>query len=138
MGSLQRSLTEVFLKQASLPADEDSVRSYRFRWWKNPREKLKSGLTLTDEGFQFLAETLNLRYYEVAFPADFQFTAQIVLWLDNFIECPHYYSKKEIIVFREKTASELMLFSGDVRKYGTAKAMARQRELESQKFLKQG
>ena len=133
MGSIQHSLTEIFLKQAGLPSDEESVRSYRFRWWKNPRAKLKSGLTLTQEGFEFLTNSLGLRYYEISFPKDLEFTPKIILWFDNFIDCPHYYNKKQIIVFKEKTAAELMLFSGDVRKYGTAKAMARQRELEEQR-----
>ena len=132
MGSFQRTLTKIFLEQAGLPSDEESIRSYRFRWWKNPRDKLKSGLTLTQEGFQFLTNTLELKYYEIDFPKDLEFTAQVILWFDNFIDCPHFYNKKQIIVFKEKTAAELMLFSGDVRKYGTAKAMARQRELENQ------
>lgn len=131
MGSVQRSLTKIFLAQADLPTDDDSIRAYKFRWWKNPREKLDSGLTLTQEGFQFLSNTLGLKYYEITFPKDFQFTTQVVLWLDQFLDCPHYYTKKEIIVFKEKKAAELMLFSGDVRKYGLARALARQRSLEA-------
>lgn len=131
MGSLQESLTKVFLKQADLPTDDNSVRSYTFRWWKNPRKKLNSGLALTQEGFQFLTNTLELKYYTIPFPKDFQFTVQIILWLDQFIDCPHYYNQKEIMVFKEKKAAELMLFAGDVRKYGLAKALARQRELEA-------
>ena len=132
MGSLQRSLTEVFLRQAGLSVDENSIKSHRLRWWKNPRDKLQSGLALTQEGFEFLANTLNLQHYEITFPKDLVFTAQVVLWFDSFIDCPHYYNNKEIIVFKERTATELMLFSGDVRKFGTAKAMARQRELDNQ------
>lgn len=131
MGSVQKTLTKIFLEQANLPSDEDSIHAYKFRWWKNPREKLDSGLTLTQEGFQFLTNTLNLKCYEIPFPKDFQFTSQVILWLDQFLDCPHYYTKKEIIVFKEKKAAELMLFSGDVRKYGLAKALARQRSLES-------
>jgi hypothetical protein len=123
------ALTLIFLKQAGMPTDEASVRKMMFAWWKNPRAKTEGGLTLTKEGFQFLSNTLGLKYYEIPFPKGFKFTTQVVLFLDQFIDCPNYYTKKEIIIFNEKKAAELMLFSGDVRKYGIAKAMARQRDL---------
>jgi hypothetical protein len=123
------ALTRIFLRQANLPVTDESVRKAQFKWWKNPREKQEGGLALTDEGLDHLAVTLGLKYYEIPFPKGFEFTTQIVLFLDQFIDCPNYYTKKAILVFNEKKAAELMLFSGDVRKYGTAKAMARQREL---------
>jgi len=130
MRGLKEVYTKIFLSQTGLPSDPDSVHKYIFKWWKNPREKLNSGLTLTEEGFEFLVTKLGLKCYRVPFPKDFEFTVQVVLWLDKFLDCPNYYNKKEIYVFKEKKAAELLLFSGDVRKYGLAKAMARQRELE--------
>jgi hypothetical protein len=129
MASVKDTLTRIFLKQSNLPTDKDTVRKKMFAWWKNPREKTEGGLTLTKEGLQYLTNTLGLKYYEIPFPKDFEFTTQVVLFLDQFLDCPNYYTKKEIIVFNEKKAAELMLFSGDVRKYGTAKAMSRQREI---------
>lgn len=105
------------------------MRKMLFVWWKNPREKLEGGLTLTEEGYKFLDETVKLKNYSIPFPKDFVFTTQVILWLDQFLDCPHYYNKKEIVVFKETKAVELMLFSGDVRKYGLAKAMSRQREI---------
>ena len=129
MASVKDTLTRIFLKQSTLPTDKDTVRKKMFAWWKNPREKTEGGLTLTKEGLQYLTNTLGLKYYEIPFPKDFEFTTQVVLFLDQFLDCPNYYTKKEIIVFNEKKAAELMLFSGDVRKYGVAKAMSRQREI---------
>jgi hypothetical protein len=131
MASTKHTLTQIFLKQAGLPVTEDSVRKSLFKWWKNPRDKKEGGLALTDEGLDHLAVKLGLKYYEIPFPKDFEFTTQIVLFLDQFIDCPNYYTKKAILVFNEKKAAELMLFSGDVRKYGVAKAMARQRDLNA-------
>jgi len=119
------------MKQADMPVDDASVRKMTFTWWKNPREKQEGGLTLTEEGLSHLANKLGLKYYEINFPKNFEFTTQIVLFLDQFLDCPNFYNKKAIIVFNEKKAAELMLFSGDVRKYGIAKAMARQRDLNA-------
>ncbi len=131
MSGLKEVYTKIFLEQTGLPNDDDSVRQYIKKWFRNPREKLDSGLTLTDEGFEFLVTKIGLQSYRIPFPKDFQITTQVVLFLDKFLDCPNYYNKKEIFVFKEKKAAELMLFSGDVRKYGIAKALARQRELDS-------
>jgi len=130
MSGLKELYTKIFLEQGGLPNDDDSVRQYIKKWFRNPREKLDSSLTLTEEGFEFLTTKIGLQSYRIQFPKDFQMTTQVVLFLDKFLDCPNYYNKKEIYVFKEKKAAELMLFSGDVRKYGIAKALARQRELE--------
>ena len=130
MSGLKELYTKIFLEQTGLPNDDASVRQYIKKWFRNPREKLDSSLTLTDEGFEFLVSKVGLQSYRIPFPKDFQMTTQVVLFLDKFLDCPNYYNKKEIFVFKEKKAAELMLFSGDVRKYGIAKALARQRELE--------
>jgi hypothetical protein len=132
MANLKKSLTNLFLKQAELPNNEENIKKMLFTWWRNPREKIDGGLTLTAEGFDFLSKTLNLRSYKVPFPKDFEWTNQIVLFMDQYIDCPHYFTKKEIYVFNERMACELLLFSGDVRKYGVAKAMARKRELNNE------
>jgi hypothetical protein len=134
MSGLKDVYTKIFLSQANMPTDDKTVRKYLFKWWRNPRQKLNESLTLTDEGFDFVQNQLNLKCYKIEFPKDFTFTTQIILWLDHFIDCPNYYTNREIYVFKEKKAAELILFSGDVRKYGTAKAMARQREIEKIKY----
>lgn len=130
MSGIKELYTKIFLEQAGLPTNDESIRHYILRWFRNPREKLNSSLTLTDEGFEFLTTKIGIKSYRIQFPKDFQITTQVVLFLDKFLDCPNYYNKKEIYVFKEKKAAELMLFSGDVRKYGIAKALARQRELE--------
>lgn len=130
MSGLKELYTKVFLQQVGLPSDDDSVRQYIKKWFRNPREKLDSSLTLTEEGFEFLVTKVGLKSYRIQFPKDFEITNQVVLFLDRFLDCPNYYNKTEIYVFKEKKAAELMLFSGDVRKYGIAKALSHQRELE--------
>jgi hypothetical protein len=129
MARLKQALTVLFLEQANLPTDEDNLKKVMLSWWRNPRQKDEGGLTLTEAGYEFLTQNLKLKSYEIPFPKDFQFTTQIILFMDQLLDCPHYYTKKSIIVFKESKAVELMLFSGDIRKYGVAKALARQREL---------
>jgi hypothetical protein len=56
-------------------------------------------------------------------------TTQVIIFLDQFIDCPYYLTNRSIIVTNEKKAVELTLFSGDLRKYGLTKAMTRSKNL---------
>lgn len=92
--------------------------------WQNPRKKLKGGLRLTDKGFDVFTKELEMKSYTIEFPKDLTLTNQIIIWLDRFIDGPWYINKKSIIVFKEKMAVQLILFSGDVQQFGLAKAMS--------------
>jgi len=105
------------------------MREYMPKWWKNSRNKESGGLRLTDEGLTFIKDKLQLQTYDVPFPIDFNLTTQTIIFLDKYIDCPYYLADDGVIVTNEKKAMELMLFSGDIRKYGLNKALSR---LESQ------
>ncbi|SVE35290.1 uncharacterized protein METZ01_LOCUS488144, partial [marine metagenome] len=92
---------------------------------KNTRKE--GGLRLTEDGFQFITEELQLQTYSIPYPKDFEFTTQVIIWMDNFINCPYHLDHKKIIVTNEKKALELHLFSGDIKKYGISKALSRQK-----------
>ena len=66
------------------------------------------------------------------FPAKIIFTPQTYLWLDEFVDCPYYVDKKKILVTMEKMALQLMLFAGDITKYGLSRAMSKADEQKSQ------
>ena len=66
------------------------------------------------------------------FPDKIIFTPQTYLWLDEFVDCPYFVDKKKIIVTMEKMALQLMMFAGDVTKYGLARAMSKMDEQKSQ------
>ena len=68
----------------------------------------------------------------IKFPAKVIFTPQTYLWLDEFVDCPYFVDKKQIIVTMEKMALQLMLFAGDITKYGLARAMSKMDEQKSQ------
>ena len=121
----KETYTKIFLKQANISITETTIKQYMPTWWQNTRSKDTGGLRLTDAGFLFVTEKIDLQYYEVPFPQDFELTTNTVIWLDRFITCPYYLTKQMIVVFDEKKALELHLFSGDVKKYGLTKALKR-------------
>lgn len=122
----KETYTKIFLKQADIAISEVTLKQYMSQLWQNTRGKNEGGLRLTEEGFDFLLEKLDLQTYEVPFPKDFKMTTQTMIFLDKFITCPYYLSNKSIHVTDEKKAMELHLFSGDLRKYGLTKAIKRQ------------
>jgi len=118
--------TRVFLKAANLPFDDNTIKNKKIEWWYNIRIKNQGGLRLTEEGIRFIQEDSKIKTYSVELPYDLKITSQILIWLDNFIESPYYFNKKNITITEEKTAFELHLFSGDVQKLGYTKAMSKQ------------
>ena len=108
-------------------SDETIKRNYML-WWQNTRAKGDSGLRLTRDGFDYAIEKADLETYEIKFPNEIKFTPQVFLYLDNFIDCPYYVTKKRIYVFSEKMALNLMMFAGDIKQYGLARAMAQELE----------
>ena len=111
--------------QANISIGENTMREYMPTWWKNSRSKGSGGLRLTDEGLSFIKDKLQLQTYDVPFPNDFNLTTQTIIFLDKYINCPYYLADDGVIVTNEKKAMELMLFSGDIRKYGLNKALSR-------------
>jgi len=121
--------TKVFLKQLGQTTSEQNVKAMIPIWWYNTRDKEIGGLRLTDAGMDVLIE-IGLATYDIPYPIDMPVTTQVIIFLDQFIDCPYYLTPKSITVTNEKKAVELTLFSGDLRKYGLTKAMTRQKKDE--------
>jgi hypothetical protein len=117
---------KIFLKQLDQSVNSLSIRSSLTEWWQNPRLKEIGGMRLTDEGYRMMTEDLDVSFYEVPYAPDMTMITQIIIWLDNFIDCPYYLGKRSISVTDDKKALELHMFSGDIKKYGISKALARQ------------
>ena len=120
----KKDYIKVFLESAGVDINEKIVEEKNKSWWWNHREKDRGGLRLTEDAISFVEQDAKIKTYKVPFPDNLTITPQILLWLDNFIECPYFITKKDITVLKEKSAFELYLFSGDVRKMGYSKAMA--------------
>jgi hypothetical protein len=125
----KETYTKIFLKELGKTTNDLAVKEYMPLWWKNTRAKGKSGLRLTDAGYEVLEE-IGLATYDVPYPRDMPITTQVIIFLDQFIDCPYYITPRSIIVTDERKAVELTMFSGDLRKYGLTKAMNRQKKDE--------
>ena len=121
----KETYTKVFLKQKDIAISEVTMKQYMSKWWQNTRVKDEGGLRLTDEGYEFIRNELDLATYQIPFPKDFKLTTNTIIWLDQFIACPYYLFQSSIVVTDERKAMELHLFSGDITKYGLTKAMNR-------------
>ena len=121
----KETYTKIFLKELGMATSESNVNQYMPLWWQNTRNKDAGGLRLTDEGFDMLRR-IDLAVYDIPYPRDMPITSQVIIFLDQFIDCPYYLTNRSITVTNEKKAVELTLFSGDLRKYGLVKAMKRQ------------
>jgi len=122
--------TKLFLSQLGYTTDDTNVTHYMPIWWQNTRDKDSGGLRLTEEGFDMLSK-IDLATYHIPYPMDMPLTTQVIIFLDQFIDCPYYLTNKAIYVTNEKKAVELTLFSGDLRKYGVTKAMKRSSNIDS-------
>jgi len=116
-------ITKYVAEQEGLSVEEPHLKKLLPVWWQNPRNKPVGGLRLTDEGFARLSKyftALQVRFEEKY--EDLNFTNQMILRLDNFITCPWYITKKGMWVFDDKMAVQLVLFSGNIEKFTSAKA----------------
>jgi hypothetical protein len=121
---IKRHLTQLVINEKNEPSESfDKLYNYI---WQNPRKKSSGGLRLTEEGYQLLVNDLDLKSYSIYFCKETTITNQVMLWLDKFIDSPYYIDKNSIVVFKEKMAVQLILFNGDIQKYGIARAMAEQ------------
>lgn len=116
--------SSIFFKAADLDLSVTD-KKLTIMLWQNTRSKSEGGLRLTDEGLLFVTEKANLKTYAIPIPKEIKITPQILVWLDQFINSPWHLIKNTITVISEKSAFELYLFSGDVRKLGQSKAMSK-------------
>jgi len=124
--------TRTFMQLLEQPIHDETIKTNYYTWWQNVRESYQArSLRLTKQGFEML-ESIDLKTYPIKFPQKIIFTPQTYLWLDEFVDCPYFVDKAKIIVTMEKMALQLMLFAGDVTKYGLARAMSKAEDQESQ------
>lgn len=119
------SYTKVFLQAAGANTSEKSIKDFRTIWWFSTREKEVGGLRMTDECLEFVETKSEIKTYEIEIPKELVINAQILIWLDQYIDSPWHITKRRMKVLSEKTAFELYLFAGDIKKLGTARTLAK-------------
>ena len=124
--------TRTFMGLLEQPIHDESVKTNYYSWWQNVRESYQArSLRLTKLGLDTVKK-LDIKTYDIAFPDKIIFTPQTYLWLDEYVDCPYFVDKKKIIVTMEKMALQLMMFAGDITKYGLARAMSKADEKKDQ------
>ena len=125
---VKTAYTRTFMQLLEQPLHEETIKTCYYTWWQNVRESYQArSLRLTRIGLEMINK-LDIKIYIVKFPAKIIFTPQTFLWLDEYVNCPYYMDKKQIIVTTESMALQLMMFAGDVTKYGLARAMSKAEE----------
>lgn len=126
-------LTKIFLQQWGKSTDDANVELFSRKWWQSTRINKKNAFRLSDEGYEFLVNELNIQMYEVPFTEPIELSPQTLIFLERYIDCPYYLTNQSITVFSERKSFELYLFSDDIRKYGLIKAMnERQKDLNAE------
>lgn len=117
----KNDITKYVMENCGVETTPKSLNLYNTIMWQNTRKKVTGGLRLTSTGFQLL-ERSGLKSYSILFQKKPIVNNQLLIRLDNFIDCPWYMTNKEIVVFSEKMAIQLALFSGNVERFGAARA----------------
>jgi hypothetical protein len=124
------ALTKIFLQQWGKSIDDANFEIYNRKWWQSNRSSKQTAFRLSDEGYEFLTETLDLRSYEIPFTEPIELSPQTLIFLERYVDCPYYLTIESITVFSERKSFELFMFSDDIRKFGLIKAMSeREKEL---------
>lgn len=122
--------TSVFLKAAGKEVQDTEIKNLKGMWWFSTRGKSAGGLRITDACLEFIETEAKIKTYQIDLPKDLTIGPQVLIWLDQYIESPYHLSKNHLKVLTEKTAFELYLFSGDIRKMGAAKALSKRTNQE--------
>ena len=129
---VKTAYTRTFMQLLDQHDHEETLKTYYYTWWQNVRESYQArSLRMTKSGLEILKK-LEIKTYSIKFPDKIIFTPQTFLWLDEYVDCPYYVDKKQIVVSMERMALQLMMFAGDVTKYGLARAMSKLDEQKSQ------
>jgi hypothetical protein len=126
------ALTRIFLQQWGKSTDEANVKMFGRKWWQSNRANKPHAYRLTEDGFEFLTEELQITMYEIPFTESIELSPQTIIFLERYVDCPYFLTNQSITVFSERKSFELMLFSDDIRKFGLVKAMSeREKDLNN-------
>jgi hypothetical protein len=118
-------ITKYLAEQEGLAIDDPHLKKLQSVFWQNPRNKETGGMRLTPQGFETLSKYFKSHFVRFEETREgFKYTNQLVLRLDNYIDCPWHINHKGVWVFSDKMAVQLVLFSGNIEKFTTAKARA--------------
>lgn len=118
MNTSQYAFTVEYLKLSKEESEIDSVaiEKYRKIWWYNTRIKEVGGLRLTDAGLKYITK-YGVEHYVVTFDQPLKLSAQVLITLDNAIECPYHITSKELVVTSQYISTAFILYNGSIETY---------------------
>ena len=119
----KKSYTKVFLNQLGKSTDVSNVKSHMYKWWFSATQKSVGGLRLSDDGNALLQNELSIQSFYIPFTEPIGDHPQVLIFLDNYLDCPYHLDHKGLTVYSEKRHVELYMFSDDIRRFGMIKAM---------------
>lgn len=125
------SYSRVFLQAAGVEINNQLIQDFRGVWWFSTRAKATGGLRMTDQCLEFVESKAEIKTYQIEMPKEMTISPQVLIWLDQYIDTPWHVTKRHLRVLSEKTAFELYMFSGDVKKLGMARTMAKRLRQDS-------
>jgi len=124
--SQKTEITRYLAEQEGLELTDLNLKRLLSVFWQNPRQKENGGLRLTEKGFEIMSKHLKSHKIDFEDPKlsrdNWNWTNQLILRLDNYIDCPWFANHRAVWVFSDKMAVQLVLFSGNIKKFTTAKA----------------
>lgn len=121
-------ITEYTMNQLGIDPSPSNMKKYTKLWWQSIRQKPKGGLWLTEQGFHAL-QLADIKHYQIKFEQPLEHLEnKFIIWLDNTMDCPFFLNEKEIFVFGERTAIQVVLFSGDLRMWHKAHTKSRDKK----------
>ena len=124
--SQKTEITRYLAEQEGLELTDLNLKRLLSVFWQNPRQKENGGLRLTEKGFEIMSKHLKshkIDFEDLKLSRDnWHWTNQLILRLDNYIDCPWFANHRAVWVFSDKMAVQLVLFSGNIKKFTTAKA----------------
>ena len=82
------TLTKIFLAQWGKSIDDTNVKLYSRKWWQSTRVGKQTAYRLSEDGFEFLTNELDLKSYEIPFTEPIELSPQTIVFLDRYIDCP--------------------------------------------------
>ncbi len=112
-------ITQGIIEKLNL--DPKKYTQYHTAWWVNPRRKTTGGFRLTENGYKAF-KALDIEEFKVDLDERIEWTSDMVLKMDRFVDAPFYLTPDTIYVFDSSMAVQLILFSGNLQKYSLARA----------------
>jgi hypothetical protein len=80
------ALTKIFLQQWGKSIDDANVKIFSRKWWQSNRVGKDTTFRLSEEGYEFLTNELDLKAYEIPFTEAIELSPQTIVFLERYVD----------------------------------------------------